>query len=549
VLRVKSNIDTASAPWWTSLASLIIIHIGTEFSLVFKYDQGVSDFYLPTGLSVILVNWWGPKRVIPMMYLNAVLSTYLWGIPADRWTSWFLYAVPETLFTFLSWYLFREVFRGKCWLPDTQNTVLYLVAILIPILPEIFLLQSLLVWLGDQPIDTFWTYVTRNWLGEFTSTFGITLPVLYYLTPLMNRLGFVYGYRPRIPEIQWPTTKEKIELGMIAVALLGFVFIIEFQKFWYIYGFFSLLVAIRFGFGPAVLTNYYIFVITYILPKFLNAFGVRWVRDYSDVTDVYLGASLLFVFAALTGRVITDLTIAEMKLQRQNKELDQTNKELDRFVYSVSHDLSAPLKSILGLINISRITSEPREHLSYLNRIETSVVKLEAFISEILDYSRNKRQQIVAEQIRLKELCDEILENLKYTADFSKIRIDLSHLDQEEIVQDKVRLKIILNNLLTNAVKFQKRFEGHTPYIRISSRLQGDEVLIEIEDNGEGIKPELQPRIFDMFYRGNENSHGSGLGLYIAKEAASRINGNIYVRSEYGKGSVFTVEVKNLNLN
>jgi hypothetical protein len=103
---IKSNTDANNErlPWWTWLAALIIIHIGTEISLLFKYDQGVVDYYLPTALSVILINWWGPARVIPVLYINAVLSTYLWGIPADRWYQWFLYGVPETVFTFLSWY-------------------------------------------------------------------------------------------------------------------------------------------------------------------------------------------------------------------------------------------------------------------------------------------------------------------------------------------------------------------------------------------------------------------------------------------------------------
>lgn len=546
----KPDIGQNSIPWWTSLAALGIFHIGTQISLLFEYDQGVADYYLPTAFSIILINWWGPKRVLPAMYINATASTVLWGIPAERWTDWFVYAVPETLLTFLSWYLFRVVFLGRYWLPDTQSTVLFLMTgILVPILSEIFLLQALLVWFGDQPMETFWIYVTRNWLGEFTSSFGLALPVLYYLTPVMRRARLLYQPNADIPDRRPVFRKELYELAAIFVLIFLLKFLIEFEDFWYIYGLFSLYVAIRLGFGPAVLTNYYIFILTYILPKLLNAFNSKFVTDYSDVTAIFLGASLLFVFAAITGRVITDVRVAEVKLHQQNIALDQTNKELDRFVYSVSHDLSAPLKSILGLVNISRITSEPVEHLSYLNRIESSVKKLESFISEILDYSRNKRQAIVAEQIRLKELCGEILENLKYMDDFGRINFDLSHLHHNDIIQDKTRLRIILNNLLTNAVKFQKRFDGHSPYIRISSRKTGDDVLIEIEDNGEGIREDLQPRIFDMFYRGNEKSHGSGLGLYIAREAATLINGNISVRSEYGKGSTFTVEVKNLHSN
>jgi signal transduction histidine kinase len=546
-----ANMSTTQTrlPWWTWLATLVILHTGSQISLIFKYDQGVTDYYVPTALSLILINWWGPARVLPIMYLNAALSTYLWGIPVDRWHHWFVYAIPETLFTFLAWYLFRKIYDGKYWLPDIRNTVAFLLlGILIPIIPEIFLLQSLLVWIGDQPIDTYWIYITRNWLGEFTSSFGLVLPVLYYLTPVMQKSGLLYD-PPKKPITTPPLLQRKgwMELLITFSILFGLIFVIEFEKFWYIYGLVALYTAMRFGFGPATITNYYIFLLIYILPKFFAVMGFTPVVDRPEITNIFLGISLLFVFAALTGRVMSDVRIAEVKLQRKNRELDQTNRELDRFVYSVSHDLSAPLKSILGLVNISRITKEPTDHIQYLSRIETSVVRLEAFIAEILDYSKNKRQKIVAEQVKLKELCHEILDNLRYMEEFSRITVDMKDLEYSELIQDKMRLKIILNNLLTNAVKFQKRIPDHQPYIKVSSRKHGEVVLIDIEDNGEGIRDEMQSRIFDMFYRGTENAKGSGLGLYIAREAAARIQGTIYVRSEYGKGSIFTVELRNLN--
>ncbi|HMQ00690.1 MAG TPA: sensor histidine kinase, partial [Cyclobacteriaceae bacterium] len=83
-------------------------------------------------------------------------------------------------------------------------------------------------------------------------------------------------------------------------------------------------------------------------------------------------------------------------------------------------------------------------------------------------------------------------------------------------------------------------------YIKIRAARNSDATSIEIEDNGEGIRAEYQPNIFNMFYRASENTKGSGLGLYIAKETVNRIGGNIAFQSEYGKGSVFTIEVPEL---
>ena len=151
------------------------------------------------------------------------------------------------------------------------------------------------------------------------------------------------------------------------------------------------------------------------------------------------------------------------------------------------------------------------------------------------------------QQIQLKELCTEIVENLKYMENFSEIEIDYTGLQQQEIRNDKTRVKIILNNLLTNAMKYQKHTLGHRPCIRISSHQQLNSVVIEVEDNGEGIRPELQENIFNMFFRGHERSVGSGLGLYIAREAAEKIGGTISMKSEFGKGATFSLKLMNLN--
>jgi signal transduction histidine kinase len=343
--------------------------------------------------------------------------------------------------------------------------------------------------------------------------------------------------------------KQYAEIGFLYFVLMGLTFVLHFEQYWFAYGFFSLYVAIRFGFGQAVLMNGFIFLISYILPLLLKAAPESNLTVDMRLTNIHIGSSLLYLFSAITGRVVSDLKKTEEKLMTQNRELEVTNRELDRFVYSVSHDLSAPLKSILGLVNISRLSSDQRDHFDYIGKIESSVLKLESFIKEILDYSRDKRQEIYIEQIELKDLCTEILNNLRFLDGYRKIKLDITGLRPIQLSNERGRLKIIINNHVANAILFQKRIPEHDPFIKISSSQIKDKVIVEIEDNGEGIKQDLQSRIFDMFFRGTANSRGSGMGLYIAREAATKIDGRILVRSEYGKGSTFTVELKNITSN
>ncbi len=530
-----------SLPWWTWVLPIILIHIGTEISLQLNYAHGVADHYLPTAISIILINWWGPLRVIPAMYINATISTGMWGI--DNVSQWPIYAIPETMFTFLSWLLFTKLSKGKFWISDIKHLVLFtFLAILIPTIVEMGFLESLLVYFHEHSASDSLRYFIRNSFGDFISCFGLVLPVLYYGTPFMQRKGWLLY--PPTEELRYRGALLKrisTQLGIIYVILLAMTFFVPFERLWFIYGFFSLYVALRYGFGPAIITNYYIFLITYLLPTLVRQLYIFPVQDTSDPINIYLGMLLLYIFAAVTGRVINDLHKVEISLQRKNEELEVANKELDRFVYSASHDLSAPLKSLLGLINIS-FKDPIGTQESYLGKMEMSVKKLEEFISEILDYSRNKRMEIISEPILLKDLCQDVIENLKFTDGFQTIKIDLTELKETTLTTDKSRLRIIINNLLSNAIKFRRK--EVESWIKIFASVQANQTIVAIQDNGQGIRTELQPRIFEMFFRGAENSKGSGLGLYIAREAAERINGKITVKSEYGKGSTFFIHLQ-----
>lgn len=270
--------------------------------------------------------------------------------------------------------------------------------------------------------------------------------------------------------------------------------------------------------------------------------------------DVVLFGSLFLLFVSLgsygLGMNIRDKRKKELEklvkerteeLERANEELKQRNSELDRFVYSASHDLSSPLKSILGLINVARLDHPEVRQAQYLEMMERSVHKLESFIEEVIQYSRNARMPLQSDTFDFKKFVSEILIDYQYAPNFEKIRIEIEDNTNELITTDGMRLKIILNNLISNAIKFH-RFDNHkTPMISISRKILLGNNLISVEDNGKGIQSEYVEKIFEMFFRGTEETHGSGLGLYILKETVNRLNGKIEVKSGVGEGTMFTV--------
>ncbi len=242
---------------------------------------------------------------------------------------------------------------------------------------------------------------------------------------------------------------------------------------------------------------------------------------------------------------ITEGKKYEEKLKHRNSELMKSNMELDKFVYSVSHDLRAPLSSMLGVIGISEEETNEPSTKDHLHMLKASIKKLDLSIRDILDYSRNSRMEVNRESIDLKELLKDITENLKCQSNSrNKVKIDVEMDENHPLVSDKNRLNIILNNLISNAITYQDPLKDD-PLVSIKVDTSDTETNIIVKDNGIGISKELQEKIFDMFFRGSENSDGSGLGLYIVKESVEKLNGTINVNSIPGKGSEFRILIPN----
>jgi signal transduction histidine kinase len=244
--------------------------------------------------------------------------------------------------------------------------------------------------------------------------------------------------------------------------------------------------------------------------------------------------------AVMVVALLTRLNHYQIRLMRQQKEaLQKANHELDRFVYSTSHDLRAPLSSLMGLINITRM-AKPDEIKTYLNLMEDRVRAMDQFIRDITDYSRNNRTEVQRQNVELKKLILEVWTGLKFIPGAQEIKLTIDVTDGQTISSDPARLKIIFGNLLSNAIRYHDHGKANR-FIRLRAEESQHGLKIFVEDNGLGIEPEYQVKIFEMFFRASEKSKGSGLGLYIVKETVEKLDGSISVHSVPSQGSVFTL--------
>lgn len=244
-------------------------------------------------------------------------------------------------------------------------------------------------------------------------------------------------------------------------------------------------------------------------------------------------------------RDITKLKDAQNQLEYSNAELTRINKELDKFVYTASHDLKAPLSSIAGLINIYRDESDEQKRADYLDLMERSVHKLKGFIKEIVYYSRNSRLEVKPELIDFEHFADGIFSDLFYLNKAEKIGKELVIKGEAEFFTDKNRLEAILKNLISNAINYSD-IRKEKPFIKVYVELSSAEVMIQVIDNGIGIAEENLPKIFEMFFRESNQGDGSGLGLYIVSEALEKLKGKIDVTSKTRVGTTFTLTIPNL---
>jgi signal transduction histidine kinase len=239
---------------------------------------------------------------------------------------------------------------------------------------------------------------------------------------------------------------------------------------------------------------------------------------------------------------------AESTLRKQNEELIKINKELDSFVYSVSHNLRAPLMSVLGLINLVQLESrngDPGMN-GYFEMMQHSIHKLDETLKEILDYSRNARSALKIADIDIRKLIEDAFDRLKYIEGSDTISKTIEITGSSLFCTDPYRLSVIVNNLVSNAIKYRDLNKADQN-IRVSLNITDTQLEMVLADNGIGIANDQINKVFEMFYRATERSEGAGLGLYIVRETVDKLGGNISVTSAPGIGTTFFLVLPDLS--
>lgn len=384
--------------------------------------------------------------------------------------------------------------------------------------------------------------------------------LVFYLPFLVFTLFIRTIFADLFPKIVSVAICVIIYICVIIVLVTPTVFFTGFIDYFYpvgalmmVYGLFVVIRAVRIKALGSLF-----FLIGYIAVFLTYINDVLYTKGYLATGDlISVGLFIFLMGQALLllqyySQAFTALEIANEKLSDQNtiinlqnEELKGLNDELENFVRRTSHDLRAPIASVRGLIHIAQKETNPDKQQEYFLLQEKTLHKLDRIIHDILDFSKNKRLEIQHEPVDFPQLIQETLDNHLFMEQATHIEKITECQVTSIFYSDTKRLEIILNNLISNAIKYHDP-NKQKPYIKLSIRADNKEALITVSDNGLGISEEHHQKIFDIFYRLGNHPNSTGVGLYIVKDAVTKIGGTITVESKLRAGSTFHIKIPNL---
>ena len=267
----------------------------------------------------------------------------------------------------------------------------------------------------------------------------------------------------------------------------------------------------------------------------------RQINTYVFAANVFI--TLIIVFCSLTSAAIMIRTLSnsKKKIIEQNEKLQLINAGLDKFVFNVTHDLRSPLASIMGLINLMDDETDLEQIKEYTLMIKESLERQDRFINEMLTFIKSKHTGVSKTECSLNNIVDNVIAQNSHHNGGKRVNF-YKELELTQIQSDALKLQVILNNLVSNSIKYSDAKKPEQ-WVKVKSYRSDKEMVIEVEDNGLGIRPKDQDRIFDKFYMSGDNKKSSGIGLYLVKDAVTQLDGKIEVRSEPGVCSKFRVTI------
>lgn len=260
-----------------------------------------------------------------------------------------------------------------------------------------------------------------------------------------------------------------------------------------------------------------------------------FVRLIRPVTNESGGISFVVGF----GLDITNVVENETRLEAQNHELEKAKAELDQFIYKSSHEMRAPLTTAEGLLDLLEEENDSLEKKQYVLMCKASLAKLDTYIREIVDFSKNSKDELNICSIDVERILRNVWNSLGRMPGFKDMELSLDVAAMAEPLRlDAERTRMVLEALLSNAIRFRDKGKlKNLVWVKVCKTESGQ--CIEVGDNGLGISKAYETKIYDMFFRGSQVNSGSGLGLYLLREAVDKMGGKIEMQTKEGQGTVF----------
>jgi signal transduction histidine kinase len=265
-------------------------------------------------------------------------------------------------------------------------------------------------------------------------------------------------------------------------------------------------------------------------------FAVNMLNSGAD--DYLLKSSLTRLPSAIMNAYMKKKAEAEQKNTLQ--KLVEVNHELKTFMYRASHDIRGPVSSLKGLINVAKMEKEPVEMRKLVSMMDLSAEKLDKIVIDLIETLGIRDQEIHKQQIDFEKVVYDILREYEHLSKIGSIRFSVDVSTSEPFFSDPHILTMVLKRIIENAVKFHNySMPGSFVKINVTEGKKG--VNISISDNGTGIKEDLSERVFEMFYKANNEIGGSGLGLYLVKIAVEKLGGKVNLKSRELMGTTVNV--------